>query len=99
MPAETTLHLTKAGRRLHTVHTMKKRVTIELNGRSLPEAVASSNRALTLAELSRLMNCSKGKLYDLVKRNRVPHSRIAGSMIRFDPKPTAEWLRSQAIEI
>jgi excisionase family DNA binding protein len=62
----------------------------------LAEVIQASNRAWTLAELAKLLHCSRTTLYDMVERGRIPHLRV-GSMLRFDPVATAQWLRERTI--
>ncbi len=62
---------------------------------SLPEKIEAIDHAITVAELSTLLNLGKTAIYDLVSRNAIPHYKIAG--LRFDPQETADWLRSRFI--
>lgn len=62
---------------------------------SLPEQIEAIDRAMTVSELAALLNLGKTAIYDLVRRNAIPHYRVAG--LRFDPQETADWLRSRFI--
>ena len=62
---------------------------------TIAERIQASESALSLAELANLLGCSKSKLYTLIDNNRIPYMRL-GSMIRFDPKITADWVRSKS---
>jgi excisionase family DNA binding protein len=62
---------------------------------TLAQRIASREQAWKLEELASLLNCSRGKLYAMVKANRIPFIRV-GSMIRFDPKSTASWIIEKA---
>lgn len=62
---------------------------------SLPEKIETIDHAITVAELATLLNLGKTAVYDLVRRNAIPHYRVAG--LRFDPQETADWLRSRFI--
>jgi excisionase family DNA binding protein len=59
------------------------------------EIVAARNTAWKLEPLARLLECSRGKLYKMVKAGRMPYMTIMG-MIRFDPAATAAWLANQS---
>ena len=61
---------------------------------SLIETIENYGRALTTEELASLTTISTKTLYRLVKQRRLPALRIGGS-IRFEPKTTADWLRSR----
>jgi excisionase family DNA binding protein len=50
---------------------------------------------LTVKELAPLLAMSPKTLYARVERGTLPAVR-SGSLIRFDPYLTAEWLRSQS---
>jgi len=65
---------------------------------TLAELIEERDTAWSLAQLAKLLGCSRGKLYSLVESNRIPHIRLGG-LIRFDPKSTAKWLRSQSIQL
>lgn len=62
---------------------------------SLPEKIEAIDRAMTVSELAKLLNLGKTAIYELVRRNAIPHYRVAG--LRFDPQETADWLRSRFI--
>lgn len=64
----------------------------------LIETLSESKKAWTLAELAVVLNCSTAKLYRMVEAGRIPYFRL-GSMIRFDPKVTAEWLESKSVAL
>jgi excisionase family DNA binding protein len=49
---------------------------------------------LTAEQLALVMECSKKYVYALVKQGRLPAVRI-GSLVRFDPQVTADWLESR----
>jgi excisionase family DNA binding protein len=60
----------------------------------LPTRIEHYRRALTVPELAEMTAISDKQIYSLIKRGSLPYYRIASS-IRFDPKTTADWLRSQ----
>jgi excisionase family DNA binding protein len=62
---------------------------------TLAETIANREKAWKLEELATLLNCSKGKLYKMVHSGRIPHMKVGGSMIRFDPKTTGTWIESK----
>jgi excisionase family DNA binding protein len=63
---------------------------------NLIESIAARKTAFKVEELAETLNCSKEKLYDLVKAGRIPYFRL-GSMIRFDPKEISKWLKDKSI--
>jgi excisionase family DNA binding protein len=62
---------------------------------SLPEKIEAIDHAITVAELAALLHLGKTAVYDMVRRNAIPHYRLAG--LRFDPQELADWLRSRFI--
>jgi excisionase family DNA binding protein len=65
-----------------------------VNAVDLIHVVASRKQAWKVEELAELLNCSPRGLYDQIKRGKLPALRIA-TMVRLNPKITAEWLRSR----
>ena len=61
----------------------------------LPTRIERWRKALTVTDLAEITSISDKQIYSLIKRGSLPYYRIASS-IRFDPKQTANWLRSQA---
>ena len=62
---------------------------------SIPERLEALEHAITVAELADLLQVGKTAIYDLVRRNAIPHYQLAG--LRFDPQEIADWLRSRFI--
>jgi excisionase family DNA binding protein len=62
----------------------------------LADQIAEMRQALTVEQLAELLQCSKKALYKMVIRGTLPCFRV-GSMIRFDPDTTAQWLRSRSL--
>ena len=62
---------------------------------SIPEKLEAMESAITVAQLAAVLNLGKTAIYDLVRRNAIPHYRVAG--LRFDPQETADWLRGRFI--
>jgi excisionase family DNA binding protein len=58
--------------------------------------IESRPEAWSARELATLIGCTGKHIYALAKSGRMPHLRI-GSMVRFDPAATAEWLRQRYI--
>jgi excisionase family DNA binding protein len=58
--------------------------------------IENRSGAWSAPELADLLRCTGKHIYALAKSGRLPHLRI-GSMIRFDPAATAEWLRNRFI--
>jgi excisionase family DNA binding protein len=67
---------------------------VAMDSLDLPDQIAQHRKALTVAEIGDILGLSSKQIYALVAKGYIPSYRIAGS-IRFDPKLTAEWLRSQ----
>ena len=65
-----------------------------LLGMTLIETIETRETALTVDELSHLINMSPKTIYKAIKAGRLPAMRILGS-IRLDPIETAAWLRSR----
>ena len=66
----------------------------ETHWRNLAAYIRQMRRLLTAAQLALLIECSKKCIYALVKQRRLPAIRI-GSMLRFDPQVTADWLEAR----
>lgn len=62
----------------------------------LADQIAAMQQALTVEQLAALIQCSKKALYRMIQRGTLPHFRV-GSMVRFDPEATAQWLRARQI--
>lgn len=61
----------------------------------LADQIAAMGQALTVEQLAELLQCSKKALYKMVRRGTLPSFRV-GTMVRFDPEITAQWLRSRS---
>ena len=64
---------------------------------NLIESIAARKTAFKIEELADILNCSRDKLYDMVKGGRIPFFRL-GSMIRFDPKLISNWLEERTVD-
>jgi excisionase family DNA binding protein len=62
---------------------------------TLVEKIASHRGALKVKELADLLGCSKGKLYKMIKTERIPHLGI-GTMLRFDPHVISLWVQGKS---
>jgi excisionase family DNA binding protein len=62
----------------------------------LADHIAAMGQALTVEQLAGILQCSKKALYKMVQRGTLPSFRV-GSMVRFDPETTAQWLRSRSV--
>ena len=58
--------------------------------------IEGKSGAWSAPELAEILGCTGKHIYALAKSGRMPHLRI-GTMIRFDPAATAEWLRKRYI--
>jgi len=63
---------------------------------SLADRIEQSKKALKAPELARMLSVSNMHIYRLAKSGRIPYLQI-GDRKLFDPKATAQWLRSQLI--
>jgi hypothetical protein len=60
---------------------------------TLADRIERYDRALEVSELAHLLSCSDSKLCEAARKGLMPAIRFLGSW-RFDPKTTADWLRS-----
>jgi excisionase family DNA binding protein len=67
-----------------------------LTNMTLIESIAARKTAYKIEELADILNCSRDKLYDMVKGGRIPYFKL-GSMIRFDPQEVAKWLEERTV--
>jgi excisionase family DNA binding protein len=51
---------------------------------------------VTAAVIAAAIGCTAKHVYDLAKRNQIPHYRI-GASVRFDPHAIGEWLETLRI--
>ena len=61
---------------------------------NLAAYVRQMRKLLTAEQMALLIDCSTKCIYALVKQRRLPSMKI-GSMIRFDPQVTADWLEAR----
>jgi excisionase family DNA binding protein len=61
---------------------------------TLVRMVESYGCALTVAQLAKILQVSRGKVYLLVEQGRLPAIRV-GSMLRFDPAITSAWIEGR----
>jgi excisionase family DNA binding protein len=60
----------------------------------LVSILASKPGAWTAEQLAALLECSTKQVYKLAKRGSLPSYRL-GTLVRFDPRQTALWLKGQ----
>ena len=60
---------------------------------TLAERIERYDRALEVSELAHFLSTSDSKLCEAARKGLMPAIRFLGSW-RFDPKTTADWLRS-----
>jgi excisionase family DNA binding protein len=73
----------------------RRTATIPLDvqaGETVAASIIRYGRMLTVEELATLLAMSPKTVYAKVKAGTMP-ATLLGSMIRFDPHTTAEWLR------
>ncbi len=74
----------------------KGTTSIQEVGGSISKQLEQRKQALTVKDLTSLLNVGKSAIYEMAKAGRIPHIRV-GSIVRFDPATTAAWLRQQTI--
>ncbi|MFZ5480455.1 MAG: helix-turn-helix domain-containing protein [Myxococcota bacterium] len=52
---------------------------------------------LTYDEASRLLGVPVNTLYAWVSQKRIPHVRLSGRMVRFDPEELALWIEARRV--
>lgn len=52
---------------------------------------------LTYDEASRLLCVPVNTLYAWVSQKRIPHVRLSGRMVRFDPEELARWIEARRV--
>lgn len=62
----------------------------------LPAQIEARKKAWNLDDLADLLSVDRTTLYRMVRARRLPSYRI-GTLIRLDPKTTANWLRGTTI--
>lgn len=62
--------------------------TMQVNGKSL-----FCGDVLNVREAARYVRCSPSKIYDMVKRNAIPFSRIEGRIV-FVKSEVLDWVKS-----
>jgi len=61
---------------------------------SIAEQIENIGRALTAEDLAALLSVSKITIYKLAAAGMIPSFKI-GTLVRFDPKAIAAWVRSR----
>lgn len=56
-------------------------------------------RFWTAREAAEYLNVSTWRLYELVRMNAIPHIRLGGRQLRFDPIALREWARAQTSKV
>jgi excisionase family DNA binding protein len=54
--------------------------------------VESCGCAMTVAQLAKILQCSRGQIYKLIEEKRLPALKV-GTMVRLDPGTVADWIR------
>jgi len=52
---------------------------------------------LDYEQLSQRLGIKLGTLYSWVSRGQIPHVRLSGKLVRFDPKTIEEWLSARSV--
>jgi len=64
---------------------------------TLSNGEGGMRQLLTVKEIANTLQCSTFHIYRLVGQNRIPHLRVAGGSIRFDPDEIEAWLQKQKV--
>lgn len=60
----------------------------------IPDDLRKMKKALTVAEVAKLLSVSQRQVYKLVQGSEIPHFKV-GKSVRFDPDLVADWLRAR----
>ena len=55
-------------------------------------------KLMTYKETSAYLGLALGTVYSLVCRKMIPHRRLTGRIVRFDPNDLNEWLKNSKVE-
>ena len=61
---------------------------------ALVSMVQSYGSAITVAQLAKILQCSKRQVYALIEQKRLPALRV-GTMLRLDPGAVADWIKGR----
>lgn len=56
-----------------------------------------TDRLIGYDELARMLGIKKGTAYSWVSRGQIPHVRISGRLVRFDPAMVKAWLKEREV--
>ena len=59
---------------------------------SLPQRIERIKRAMTAAEVAKLLCVSPVTVYRMASAGQLPNFKV-GTAVRFDPRAVADWLR------
>jgi len=54
---------------------------------------------LTVKDIAGMLRCSVYQVYRLATKKKIPHMKVAGGAIRFDPTEIQHWLAKQKVEL
>ena len=57
-----------------------------------------TERLIGYDELARMLGIKKGTAYSWVCRNQIPHIRISGRLVRFDPEAIRRWVKDREVD-
>lgn len=60
----------------------------------LVRMVEAYDSAITVAQLARILQCSKREIYSLIEQKRLPALKV-GTMMRLDPASVCDWIRGK----
>ena len=65
---------------------------------TLADSIEERKSAITVSELAKIMQCSRGQVYKWIEQKRLPAIKI-GTMVRLDPAEVADWIRGRVTTI
>ncbi len=71
-----------------------RRKVASMNCTGIAEQIESAEAALTVKQLSVILQCSPKLLYKMVEARTIPHYKV-GVLVRFCPIETARWIRTR----
>jgi excisionase family DNA binding protein len=55
-------------------------------------------KMMTYNEISKMLGITKGTLYSMVSRNRIPYTRLGARTVRFPEDKIQEWIKRGSVE-
>lgn len=58
----------------------------------------SSLNLIDIKSLSKMLSISKFTIYTWVSEEKIPHIKINGRLVRFDPEEIEKWINEQRVQ-